>query len=90
MAPCLGVVVAEVRGDDGAGANEVILLVEDEAGPGEFAGARHSVGQTLSRSVPNPVCVSREIVRKILSSLIDLQNGGGKQFLEQNARIQLR
>jgi hypothetical protein len=77
LAPCLGVVVAEVRGDDGAGADEVIFLVEDEAGPGELAGARQPVGQTLSRSVPNPVCGSREIMRKILSSLIDFQNGGG-------------
>ena len=50
----LGVVVAEVGWDDGAGADEVVLLVEHEAGPGELPGAGLSMGQPASRGVPGP------------------------------------
>ena len=32
-----GVVVAEVVGDDGAGADKVVVLVEEETGPGELS-----------------------------------------------------
>ena len=32
------VVVAEVIRDDGAGADKVVVLVEEDAGPGEFPG----------------------------------------------------
>jgi hypothetical protein len=34
-----GVAVAEVLRDEGAGADEVVVLVEEEAGPGELPGA---------------------------------------------------
>ncbi len=38
--PCPpGVAVAEVLGDEGAGADEVVVLVEEEAGPGELSWA---------------------------------------------------
>ncbi len=34
-----GVAVAEVLRDEGAGADEVVVLVEEKAGPGELPGA---------------------------------------------------
>ena len=55
LATCLGIVVAEVGGDDGAGADEVVLLIEDEASPGELTWAGQPVGQALHRRVPRPV-----------------------------------
>ena len=39
------VVVAEVVGDDGAGADKVVVLVEEDAGPGELPGGGLAVGE---------------------------------------------
>ena len=39
------VVVAEVVRDDGAGADKVVVLVEEDAGPGELPGGGLAVGE---------------------------------------------
>jgi len=62
LATSLGIVVAEVGGDDGAGADEVVLLVEDEASPGELTWAGQPVGQALYRRVPRPVGRCRQFL----------------------------
>jgi len=49
------VVVVEVLWDDGAGADEVVVGVEDEAGPGELSGAGLSVTQSRGRSGVEPL-----------------------------------
>ena len=48
--PCASsVVVAAVVGNDSTAADEVVVLVENEAGPGELAGARLAVLEATSR-----------------------------------------
>merc|ERR1711936_1318404 len=48
--PCASsVVVAAVVGNDSTAADEVVVLVENEAGPGELAGARLPVLEATSR-----------------------------------------
>ena len=48
--PCAAsVVVAAVVGNDSTAADEVVVLVENEAGPGELAGARLAVLEATSR-----------------------------------------
>ncbi len=56
------VIVAEVLCDDGAAADKVVVLVEQETGPGELTGCavpmvspRHSAG--LPRDIKNNIMV---------------------------------
>ena len=60
--PCASsVVVAAVVGNDSTAADEVVVLVENEAGPGELARAGLAVLETTSRcgEVPCPAKLSR-------------------------------
>ena len=48
--PCpLSIVVAAVVGNDSTAADEVVVLVENKAGPGELSGARLAVLEATSR-----------------------------------------
>ncbi len=64
-----GVVVAEVLRDDGAGADEVVVLVEQKAGPGELARTRLPVFPTLGLT-PLPgaalLAARRDLLRAVL------------------------
>ena len=55
------VVVAAVVRDDRTASDEVVVLVENEAGPGELARAGLSVLETTSRcwEVPGPTLLTR-------------------------------
>merc|ERR1711974_282251 len=59
--PCASAVVAAVVGNDSTAADEVVVLVENEAGPGELARAGLAVLETTSRcgEVPCPALLSR-------------------------------
>ena len=47
--PCASsIVVAAVVGNDSTAADEVVVLVENEAGPGELTGARLAVREATS------------------------------------------
>ena len=64
------VVVAEVVRDDGAGADKVVVLVEEDAGPGELPGGGLAVGEATDGAGigPGAACLG-SIDRGLLAAL---------------------
>ena len=64
------VVVAEVIRDDGAGADKVVVLVEEDAGPGELPGGGLAMGEATGGASIGPGAASLcSIDRSLLAAL---------------------